>query len=318
MHGASAHSNRAAKNPFRRESHWPQPMIGILCALVPALAGCPSVPPPRSQVPDARAAIERLRASSSCGRGIQANAKADTFGEAGRLRGEVMLFAMQPASLRMDVVSPFGVALATLTSDGKDFRLADLKNKQFLVGYASPCNIAKLTAVRAPGHALVSMLRGQPPLLKHDPNAPTITWSGKGYYVIHIPSTREASEELHVAPHPDDRDREWSEQRMRLLQVIVRQYGDVLYDAKLSGHAAATMSGPRVDPDGIDPPIPPSGPMCRAEVPHEIKVDVPTDDQDVIFRYDKVSWNPPIPEGVFTQPQANGLELVQLRCPGED
>src|SRR5262249_20124174 len=91
-----------------------------LATLALPLAGC-GISPPRSQVPDADAAIARLRATGSCGAGVQATAKIDHFGERGRVRGDLMMYAVAPARVRMDVVSPFGVAIATLTSDGAKF-----------------------------------------------------------------------------------------------------------------------------------------------------------------------------------------------------
>jgi hypothetical protein len=74
------------------------------------------------------------------------------------------------------------------------------------------------------------------------------------------------------------------------------------------------MGTPRVDPDGLDPPIPPSGPPCVIEVPRKIHIEVPEDDQDVQFRYDSVVVNPPLPEGVFRQPVPAGLQRVRVDC----
>jgi hypothetical protein len=277
------------------------------------LCGCPKAPPP-SQVPSAAAALDRMKATAACGIGLQANAKIDHFGEHGRIRGDLLMYAFVPARLRLDVISSFNVAIATLTSDGERFALADLRDKRFLVGPASACNIARLTTVPIPGHALVSLLRGQAPILKHEPSAGSLAWDGGGYYVVNVPSTRDASEEIQLEPHPDDFQRPWSEQRMRVLRVVVRQYGDVLYDAKMSDHQATAMAKERVDPDGIDPPIPPSGPMCTAELPRKIQVEVPLEDEEVVFTYDSVTWNPPLPEGVFTQPPPPGMPIERVTC----
>ncbi len=284
------------------------------CAiLVASLAGCP-MPPPASPLPSAAAAIERMKASADCGTGVQANAKIDFFGPQGRVRADLLMIASSPARLRMDVISSFNVQLATLTSDGERFALTDLREKRFLFGPASACNIARLTQVPIPGHALVSLLRGQAPILKHEASAGTISWSGSGYYVVTIPSTRDATQEIHLTPHPSDLGKPWGEQRLRLLRVTVRQYGDVLYDAKLDGHTPTPMAKERVDADGIDAPMPPSGPKCNAELPRKIEVDVPMQDEEVVFTYDGVTWNPPLPEGVFVQAAPAGLPAVPVRC----
>ena len=35
---------------------------------------------------------------------------------------------------------------------------------------------------------------------------------------------------------------------------------------------------------------------------------------DVRFRYETVSWNPPVIEGLFTQPVPGGVEVVRVQC----
>ena len=177
-----------------------------------------------------------------------------------------MLFAARPARIRMDIVSPFGVALATLTSDGRRSRLADLRDKTFFTGPAAACNIARLTTVPVPGHVLVDLLRGEAPVLKHETvrarrSRGTRTAGGRSA----SPSTREAREEIHLAPRPEDWSKPWEQQRMRVLDVRVVQQGYVLYHAELSDHASEPTAGPREDPDNLEPPIPPSGPVCDAE-----------------------------------------------------
>jgi hypothetical protein len=265
-------------------------------------------------VPGAAAALERLRATGECEVAIQASAKIDQFGEHGRLRGDLLMFVAVPARIRMDAVSPFGATMATLTSDGSKFALADLRQKRFFTGPASACNIARLTTVPVPPNVLVDLLRGQAPVLKHDPGAGQVAWSAKGYYVLTLPSTRDASEELHVAPRPDDWGKPWAEQRMRLLDVTVRQYGGVLYHAELGGHAVAAMGKERVDELGAEPAIPPSGPFCDAEIPKRIHVEVTDPNEDVMFRYEDSTWNPPLPEGTFAQAPPGGLPVEAVEC----
>ncbi len=276
-----------------------------------ALSGC-FVHPPASQLPSADAALDRLRASGQCGLGVQAAAKVDQFRKQGRMRLDLLMFASSPASLRMDVLGPLGGTLATLTSDGSRFALADLRDKRFYVGPATACNIARFTTVAVPGYVLVDLLEGQAPVLKRAGD-PTITWSGHGYYVLRVPGTREAREEIHLVPRAEDFGKPWSEQRLRLLDVTVEQYGGVRYHAELANHRATTTAPPRLDPDGVEPPIPPSGPACDAEIPRTIHVEVPGE-ADVLFRYDDVHWNPPLPPGTFTQPAPPAMPTVDVTC----
>ena len=255
-----------------------------------------------------------MRATFTCGVAIQANAKFDHFGEHGRVRGDLMLFAARPARIRMDVVSSFGVTLATLTTDGSRFALADLREKHFYVGPATACNIARLTGVPVPAHVLVDLLQGEAPVLRHLPQAPTIAWDFNGYWVLIIPSTREAREEIHLAPRPDDWNKPWDQQRVRVLDVRVEQRQYLLYHAELSEHAGAPTAGPRIDPDGLEPPIPPSGPRCDAELPRKIHVEVTEPEADVRFQYQQLSYNPPMPEGTFEQPVPPGMRAEEVNC----
>lgn len=284
-----------------------------LLALLTFASGC-GTPPPASRVPTARAAVDRVLSTQDCGAGIHAAAKIDHFGKGGRVRGDLLAFAVWPDLLRMDVVSPFGATIATLASDGQKFSLYDMREKRFYYGPASACNIARLTTVPMPGHVLVSLLRGAAPVLKHEPGNESIEWDSGGYYVVKIKGTNGSEETVKVAPHPADFGKPWEQQRLRVLDVEVKQQGIVLFHAELSDHKPAPMSGPRVDPDGIDPPLQPSGPVCTAELPRRIHVEVPGKDEDVLFRYDNVTWNPPLPEGVFTQPTPPGVEVLRVNC----
>jgi hypothetical protein len=294
----------------------------VLPFLALALAGC-SVPPPRSPLPDANAAIARMRATNECGTGVQAAAKLDHFGTEGRVRGDVLLIASKPARLRMDIVSPFGVTLATLASDGHRFALADKREKRLYSGPATTCNIARLTQVPIPGHVLVTLLRGGAPVLKHAGSpgvtealaAPSVQWNGGGYYVLRIPGTRGATEEVHLGVHPADVGKPWSEQRLRVLEVSVEQAGVVLYRAELEGHEPGPMAAPRVDPDDpTEPPLAPSGPQCTADLPRRLHVAVPPLGVDMLFRYDSVTWNPPLLDGVFGLAPDPALAPYPVEC----
>ena len=124
--------------------------------------------------------------------------------------------------------------------------------------------------------------------------------------MLFIPSASEAREEIHLAPRPDDWTKPWEQQRMRVLDVRVEQQQYVLYHAELSEHAAAATAAAREDPDGLAPPLPPSGPPCDAEIPRKIHMEVPDPEADVRFQYQELKWNPPLPEGTFEQPAPPG------------
>jgi len=257
-----------------------------------------------------------MKATFACERGVRGEAKIDQFSERGRIRGKLLLFASRPNRLRFDVVSPppFNSVVSTLTADQGAFSLFDMRERKFYEGPATACNIARLSEVPLEVHALVSLLSGQAPLLVHQDGQLQIAWSSDGYYVIRIPSTRGASEELHVAPSPADLSQPWSSQRLRVLDVRVEQQGIELYHASMDAHEWTTTAPPQVDPDGLEPPILPSGPACSVEVPRKIHIEVKESDQDVLFRYENVKLNPPHPAGVFTQAVPAGVERVRVEC----
>jgi len=287
--------------------------IRLLAALGAVLAlGCGS-PPPASQFPNAQAALDRMRATTSCSRALTSDAKIDYFGEAGRIRGSLLYVVAAPDKLRLDVVSPFGATISTLTSDGHEFALFDLRQKQFLRGPANACNLGRFTHVPLPPAALVQLLRGEAPVLLHSPAAASIAWES-GEYVVRIQSTRDATEEIHLQPLEQDYALPFSAQRVRVTEVRVAQQGIELYRAQLVGHRPAKMSGARVDPDGLDPPQPPSGPSCQSEVPGRLRLQVPDGDQDVILENVDVSHNPPLTPQVFQQEPPGGVVVRYSPC----
>jgi hypothetical protein len=226
----------------------------------------------------------------------------------------VLIFAINPARVRFDVVSPFGAMLYTLTSNGTDFQMLDFTQKRFLYGPATACNLARLTQVPVPGHVLVSLLRGEAPLLLHRPEQASIEWDGGGFYRVSIESTRQATEEVHLEIYDEDFEKPWAEQRLRVTAVSTRQQGIELYDAELGNHEPAHTAPPREDPEGIDDTIPPSGGACDVELPHKIRIRVPHSDDDVVFEYKNVSLNPPIPDGAFSQSPPQGTRSERVEC----
>jgi hypothetical protein len=283
---------------------------GCLAALL--ASGC-SRQPPASRFPDAQAALDRMHASYACSRGVSADAKLDYIGPRGRVRGNVLYLASVPDRLRLDLSSPFGAMVSTLTSDGERFSLMDLREKRFLYGPANACNLARFTQVSLPPAVLVDLLRGEAPVLVHTPSQASVAWEG-GHYVLRISSRHGASERIELEPLDGDFNRPWSEQRVRVLGVEVEQSGVTLYRVGLEDHAAANAAKPRVDPDGIDPPIPPSGPVCSAELPRRIHIQVPVEGHDLVIRVNEVAHNPPLAQGAFTQPRPGGVRAEYSAC----
>jgi hypothetical protein len=287
------------------------------CLALVALASAGLVscgrPPPASRFPTGDAALARMHASQACSRGVSAEAKLDYIGPRGRLRGNVLYLMSVPDRVRLDLFSPFGATLSTLTSDGERFTLLDPRQKRFFYGPANACNLARFTQVSLPPAVLVDLLRGEAPVLVHPEGSATIGWDGDRY-VVSIASTRGASERVELEPLPQDLARPWSEQRVRVLKVHVEQYGVPLYTVELLDHEPAKTAAPRVDPDGLEPPIPPSGPSCDAELPRRVHIEVPTEGHDLVLAVSDVSHNPPLPRGSFSQAEPAGVRVEFSPC----
>ena len=278
-----------------------------------SLLACNGSPPP-SRFPTADDALGRMKATYACVNGVQGVAKIDHFSPKGRVRGEVQLLAINADRVRFDVVSPFGIVLYTLASNGDRFQMNDIKEKQYLYGPAKACNLARLTQVPVPGHALVSLLRGEAPVLAHEPSGASIEWDSAGFYRVLVSGKHDASEEVHLEVTPDDWNKPWNQQRVRVTDVRVTQRGVDLYQAELANHERAKTSPPRDDPDGIDPSVPPSGGACDAELPRSIRMKVPNTEQDVVFQYKEARWNPPIIDGAFRIVEPGGVRKQFVDC----
>lgn len=259
-----------------------------------------------------------MRAGLSCSRGLQLEAKADYFESSRRVRGTLEVITASPESVRIDVVSPFGVNVSTLTSNGERFSLYDLQSRKFWWGKASACNLARFTRVSLPPFVLAELLRGEAPVLKHTPAQASLhfsnSWFGTGHYEIELTGNNQSSELIQLTPASEDWDLPWEQQRLHVTNVAVWQAGQKLYEVMLEGHAPAKSAQPREDPDGLEPPVMPSGPPCTADVPRRIRFVSPSTDTDFILSYSRVEHNPPLVSGVFEQPVPGGVQSMQSEC----
>jgi hypothetical protein len=256
-----------------------------------------------------------MRETYACSRGLSGEAKLDYFGESGRVRGDLWYLVSLPDRVRLDVVSPFGATISTLTSNGDRFSLLDLRAKEFLYGPANDCNLARFTQVPMPPHALVQLLRGEAPLLVHEPSAASIDWQS-GRYVITIDSRHSSRETIELVPLEADWHKPYAEQRVIVENVLVEQVGVPLYSVELRGHRLTRTAPARRDPDGIDPPLPPSGPACEAPVPRRLRIEVPQAEHDLLLDSREVAHNPPLDSGAFVQETPAGVRLRESPCRG--
>lgn len=285
-----------------------------MAALVTASGCCvfSSCPPP-SKIPTPRAALDRMQELHSCSRALRGEARFDSFDEEGRVRAKTLFLMARPESVRFEVLSPLGTSMATLTADGKAFALLDQEQRQFFMGPANQCNVQRFLKVPIPPAALVQLFSGEAPILVHEPEQAQMAFEG-GAYVIRIDSKHDAHQTIVLEPAPEDWNLPWQQQRLRVTEVAVEQKGVELYRASLKEHQPAKMAESRRDPDGLMPEVPPSGPVCRAELPRRVRFVVPVADRDVVFEHQKVQHNPPLSQGAFRQPIPEGVTIRPSDC----
>lgn len=225
------------------------------------------------------------------------------------MRGKLLFVAMLPDRVRLDSFSPLGAVISTLTADGDAFQLYDAREGRFVYGPASACNLSRFIGVPVPAHALVELFDGRAPVLRHEPSDARVAWEG-GRYAVTIRGAHQAEELIELAPLEADWHLPWSEQRVHVLRVLVRQAGVALYEAELGDFEPARTAAPRVDPDGLAPPIPPSGPACDAELPRRLRLLVPGERRDLLVEVESVEHNPPLTAGLFAQPVPANADYV--------
>lgn len=144
-------------------------VLGAALAALVGLGGCPRAAPvldfgPGGRLTDPNVAFDAVVARRAKIRSVNGEAKVSVDSPQGGGKVTELVAAEAPARLRLDSVSTFG-PLASLTSDGTTFRLADVEHKRFYEGPATAENVSRLLPVRVPAEELVSLLLGVPPLL---------------------------------------------------------------------------------------------------------------------------------------------------------
>src|SRR4051812_20740217 len=101
----------------------------LLCGLAALLlCGCPKPAVRPYPPPTGEELMAALRARDEHLKTLRATAKVDHFANAGeRVRIKVNILLVRGGKLRFEADSPLGGALATLTSDGSQFSLLDVR-----------------------------------------------------------------------------------------------------------------------------------------------------------------------------------------------
>jgi hypothetical protein len=248
----------------------------LLLVAVLGLAGCPGrAPLPRPSTPvDPSALLAGLEAQRSAVGSLRARAKLKS-GVAGMWAREALVVE-RPTSVRVDVLSPFGLALA-LGTDGSRLWVFPPSEGVRYEGRATPENLARFLGAPVAIADLVDILLGVPP--RRTPTGP-----------------------VHVA---------WEEEAWRLSVPHAAGVQELLVDPESSAVLEAIERG-----TGATTEVHVRFHDRRDGFPHAIDVHAPAIEVEARLRYADVEYNPTIDGSVFRGPTtvpARPLEVVRLR-----
>lgn len=129
------------------------------------LCGCPgSTYTRQGQPPAVKVLLGKVGARQQALSALRGKATVDHWDGKQRIKGSVDFLMARPGSLHFRAVDPAGGVASKLATDGRDFQLLDVANNRFLVGAATPCNLARLAQIAASPPAIIDILTGSAPL----------------------------------------------------------------------------------------------------------------------------------------------------------
>jgi len=255
-------------------------------------ASCPNLPHT-----DPASALEAHRSSRHPIESLRAEARVEQWGEAGRIRGTVMMFIERPDRVRFDAMTQFGPA-ATLTSDGESFALTDMRENRFFSGPACSSNIARLLGIPLSGAEVLGFLIGDSPRIAGEDRG--ISCGRDGHYLVSRAGQDGSRQELRFEVAESGRDRPPEEQRLLLKSSeVFGSDGEMVW--------RATWADYRSVPN-------PSDPAASVRIPFRVRFEHLEQGADTEVRFQEVSVNPTVPDGAFQQPPRPGLPAEYLEC----
>ena len=286
------------------------PVRFALLIVASAALGCGSLPPPKSAPPSAELALSSLRHDHGCGTAARAEAVLTLVSPTASFRGDANLLVAHLARLRLEVQTTFGVALLQLAAND-ELAAVDPRNRVFSEGPNDACTLHAWLGLPIPPALLVTVLRGNVPVIEHESSR--IAWRGDGAWELTLEG-QGLVQVIELTVPGDARDAPWDGQRLELRMAEVRYDGRVLWRLETDKHATAPLAPPLVDPDGLDEPVPPSGPACTATLPRRVVLTLPERNASLRLDLRNVAWNPPLTPGAFAMSVPEGFRRERLRC----
>ncbi len=266
--------------------------------------------PPKSAPPSAEHAVAALRFDRGCGFSTRAQATLTLVTPTASFRGDAQLLVAEPRSLRLEVNTTFGVALLQLAAR-EHMSAVDPRNRVFSEGPNDACTLQAWLGLPIPPDLLVSVLRGSVPVIVHSKSS--LAWTNDGAWEL-VFDGGDLQEVVHLDVASERRDSPWFQQSFSLRDAEVRIGSRVLWRLETDKHAPAPLAPALVDPDGIDDPVPPSGPACGATLPMRVVLTLPERHASLRLDLHDAAWNPPLVDSSFTLARPEGFRREVLRC----
>lgn len=272
--------------PYSAVFRWTIPLLLV--------AAC-GAPCPPLRYPNAAAALSGFEAGREPVQRMRAELSVERFGENGRVRGTVLMFAMVPNRLRFDVMGDLVGRVATLTSDGARFALWDENEGRFLVGDSCAENVGRLVGIPLSGREVTEMLLGDAPQLA---NGEQSMQCDDGQYFVAVHQGEELVQELWLDVPSEDFEKPPEEQTLRIRRVRRYGQGALRWTADYDDYRALN------DAQGLS-----------IWMPRRLRFREPQRGTDTTVRFRRMDLNIEVPDEVFQQESPGGVAAEEVLCP---
>ncbi len=230
-------------------------------------------------------------------RTLTGQARVEQRGRGGRVKATVLLWAARQEQLRLDAMTQFGPAL-TLTFDGNELLVSDLRKKEFLRGRSCFDQLGRRFGVPLPPRAVVSSLFGSVPFRIARGELKACTTSS--YEVKQEQDGGSVTMRWNV--REQDVNAPPSDQQLYLQKVIVRSsrgklVRELTYDDYRSVWLPSAGGAPQAVP-----------------MPFQIRYRAPSEKVDTWLRFKDMTLNAEPPQDAFRQTPRPGLHERKLTC----
>ncbi len=296
--------------------------LGVTAAVIGFSAlssGCQHGPQVRFS--SAEEVLARVFERTSCSRSVVGDAAIEVAGPFAHYEGKLMYKAASVSRLRFDLYSDFGVSLAALASNEEHLAFYDLSSNRFVEGPPDACHLAQLTQVEVPPMALVELLRGRPPVLKHEPEQAKLSfrnpWFDDPHYEISLVGDHDSEQIIWLDVPKEDWTLALEEQRVYLSRVKVRQKGRLSYSVDLGDYRAASRASLEPSKEEREMGIvahQASGPVCETELPYLLSFDMGRAGHRLNIRVTEAAHNPPIVPSAYELRAPRGARMSRASC----